>query len=516
MEEKGFRKFIITVTVVLASMLELVDSTVVNVSLPHIMGNLGATLEDVAWVITAYSLANVIVIPMTPWLSAKFGRRTYYLFSIILFTTTSFFCGNAHSIWELVIFRFIQGIGGGGLLSTSQSILFESYSKEDRGFANAMFGIGVIVGPTFGPTLGGYITDYFSWPWVFYVNIPLGVIAALLTATYVREPKYKQAVGGNDWLGIFLLVVGIGSLQIVLERGQTEDWFSATYIIVLTIVAAMSVITFIWWELTTEHPVVNLRLMSNRSLAFGMFLTFVLGFGLFGSVFIFPVFCQNLLGFSAEQTGALLIPGGLTTVFMMPFIGIALRKGVPPKVLAAFGFMITALYCYVSSLFTTQSGQGDFFVPLIIRGLGMSMLFVPITQVALGNLDQKDIPQGTGLNNMMRQLGGSFGIAMITTFISHRYAYHRDTLIKHVNPYNPEFVSRYNTYFHAMVSQSGDASASRQQAYKAIDFAVTTQTTLLSYMDVYVLIGVFLIICVPMLFLTRRKKTGGELIEEVH
>jgi len=507
MAEKGAVKFIITLTVILGSLLELVDTTVVNVALPNIMGNLGATLEDVAWVITAYSLANVIIIPMTPWLSAKFGRRNYYLFSILLFTVASFFCGNAHSIWELVAFRFIQGVGGGGLLSTSQSILFETYTKEERGMATAIFGIGVVVGPTFGPTIGGYITDHFNWPWVFYINLPLGTIAAILTANFIKESKYHQKVGSNDWLGIFLLILGIGTLQTVLERGQTEDWFSTTYITVFAIIAVISLTIFIWWELNTEHPVVNLSLMKNRSLAFGMFLTFVLGFGLFGSVFIFPVFCQQLLGFTAQQTGMLLIPGGLTTVAMMPFVGMALRKGFPPKVLAATGFAITALYCWVSSKFNLSDGTHDFYLPLIIRGVGLSMLFVPITMVALGDLSPKDISQGTGLNNMMRQLGGSFGIALINTFIDHRSAYHRSILLQNINQYNNAFINSYNQYTGALVAKTGNLLTAQMQAYKAIDFAVYKQTTLLSYMDVYLFIAAFMLVCVPMLFFTRQKKT---------
>jgi MFS transporter, DHA2 family, multidrug resistance protein len=514
MSETGARKTIITITVILASLLELVDTTVVNVSLPQIMGNLGATLEDVSWVVTAYSIANVIIIPMTPWLSAKFGRRNYYLFSIILFTIASFFCGNANSIWELVAFRFIQGIGGGGLLSTSQAILLETYKKEERGMATAMFGLGVVVGPTFGPTLGGYITDHFNWPWVFYINLPLGTIATLLAMNFIREPKYKQILGDNDWLGILLLITGIGSLQTVLERGQTEDWFDTPYITVLTIVAILSLVGFVWRELTAEHPVVNLRLMGNRSLAFGMFLTFVLGFGLFGSVFIFPIFCQNLLGFTAQQTGMLLIPGGLTTIAMMPIVGTMLRKGASAKMLAAFGFSITAVYCYVSSKFNLSSGPGDFLAPLVIRGIGLSMLFVPITTVSLGSLEPRDIPQGSGLNNMMRQLGGSFGIALINTFIAHRAAYHRVMLLSNINQYNPAFTARYNSYVQGMVAKTGNLYTAKQLAYKIIDLNVYKQTTLLSYMDVYLLIAFFFVICVPLLFLTRSKK--GAVMADAH
>ena len=300
MPEQGFNKWIITFTVIMASLLELIDTTVVNVSMPQIMGNLGATLEDVGWLVTAYAVANVIILPMSGWLSAKFGRKNYFIFSIVLFTVASFFCGNADNIWELVIFRFIQGIGGGALLGTSQSILVETWPKEQLGMATAMFGLGVVVGPTLGPTLGGYITDHFSWPWIFYVNIPLGVIAVLLSMAYIKDSKVVQKIGAVDWAGIFFLILGVGSLQVVLEKGEGEDWFQTPYISVLTALSVIGIALFIWRELTAEHPIVNLRILKNRELSIGMFTTFILGFGLFGSVFVFPIFCQNLLGFTAQ------------------------------------------------------------------------------------------------------------------------------------------------------------------------------------------------------------------------
>jgi MFS transporter, DHA2 family, multidrug resistance protein len=340
MSEHGIKKWIITITVILAALLELIDTTVVNVSLTDIMGNLGATLEDVAWVITAYAVANVIIVPMTGWLSAKFGRRNYFAFSIMLFTIASFFCGQSTNIWELVAFRFIQGIGGGALLSTSQAILLETFPKEEAGMATALFGLGVVVGPTIGPTLGGYITTHYSWPWIFFINIPLGFFAAFMTLTFIKDSIHQMKVGRNDWLGIFLLILGVGSLQTVLERGQSEDWFATPYITILAFTAVVSVICFIWWELSIEHPVVNLRVLKNRSLFIGAVFTFILGFGLFSSVFVFPIFCQQLLGFTSEQTGLLLMPGSLATIFMMPFVGILMKKKFPPQIMAATGFIL--------------------------------------------------------------------------------------------------------------------------------------------------------------------------------
>ena len=516
MPEQGFNKWIITFTVIMASLLELIDTTVVNVSMPQIMGNLGATLEDVGWVVTAYAVANVIILPMSGWLSAKFGRKNYFIFSIILFTVASFFCGNADNIWELVIFRFIQGIGGGALLGTSQAILVETWPKEQLGMATAMFGLGVVVGPTLGPTLGGYITDHFSWPWIFYVNIPLGIIAVLLTLSYIKESKMIQKIGSVDWLGIFLLALGVGSLQVVLEKGETEDWFQTSYISILTILSILGIILFIWRELTTEHPIVDLRILKNRELSIGMFTTFILGFGLFGSVFVFPIFCQNLLGFTAQQTGELLIPGGLSTIFMMPLVGKLLQKKFPPQIMATIGFGIFFLFTILLSNSNLSSGESDFYFPLIVRGIGLSLLFVPLTTLALGSLKPENIAQGTGLNNMMRQLGGSFGIALMTTFIHLRQAHHRSDLLSNINQYNPAFNERFQTYFNAFIAKGFDSNKAQSLAYKAIDVTITKQTYLLTYMDAFWFIGIFFVVSIPLLYLQRFNRNSKVSTGDAH
>src|SRR5690606_20444270 len=331
MAEKGLKKWVITITVIVASLLELIDTTIVNVSLPQIKGNLGATLEDIAWITTGYAVANVIILPMSGWLGGRFGRKNYFLASIVIFTITSFLCGNATSLNELVIFRIIQGLAGGGLLSTAQAILLETWPREQIGTATALFGLGAVVGPTVGPTIGGYITDHFSWPWIFYVNIPVGALAAYATYTFVKETP-KEDKKPIDWWGILLLAVAVGSLQTVLEKGESEDWFAAPYITVLTVTAVIGTLLFIWRELSTDHPIVNFSIMRHRSFSIGMFTSFVLGFGLYSSVFVFPIFVQNLLGFSAQQSGEILFPGGLATICMMPFVGKMLQKGFPAQI----------------------------------------------------------------------------------------------------------------------------------------------------------------------------------------
>ena len=344
--EYGFRRVIITITAVLCALLEIIDTTIVNVALNDMRGSLGATLTDIAWVITAYAIANVIIIPMTSWLSKQFGRRNYFAASIIIFTISSFLCGNATNIWELVAFRFIQGMGGGALLVTAQTIITESYPIAKRGMAQAIYGMGVIVGPTLGPPLGGYLVDHFSWPYIFYINIPLGIIATFLTILFVRSPKYGDKLKANqvDWWGIILLATFIGSLQFVLEHGQQDDWFEDGTIVTLSVMAAFGLVLFIWRELTYKYPVVNLRVLRDTNLSIGTVLTFILGFGLFGSTFIIPIYTQSILGWTATDAGLLLIPSSITTGLMMPIIGKLLERGVPQKILAAAGFGVFFLY----------------------------------------------------------------------------------------------------------------------------------------------------------------------------
>ena len=509
MSETGARKWIITITVILASVIELIDTSIVNVALPQMMGNLGATLDEVAWVVTSYVVANVIVVPMTGWLSSLFGRRNYFAGSIVLFTAASFFCGHATGIWELVAFRFIQGVGGGALLSTSQSILVETVPPEELGLANGLFGLGVVVGPTIGPTLGGWITDNFSWPWIFYVNIPIGIVAALLTFAFIRDPKEKRQLGSVDWLGIFLLIAGIGSLQIVLERGERDDWFAAPYIIVLTIAAAAGIAGFIWRELAAEHPIVELRVLKDRSLAVGTLFTFILGFGLYSSVFIFPVFAQNLLGFSAMQTGLILLPGGIATAVMMPIVGKLMQRGFPAQVMNALGFISFFGFTLMLSKSTLASGRVDFFWPLILRGIGLGLLFVPLTTLALSNLRGKDIPQGAGLTNMMRQLGGSFGVALIATFIQHRSASHRVDLLTRVTPYDFALRQRLAALAQGFMAKGSTWYESQRRAYGAIEGMVAQQTFLLTYMDAFRIVGIFFLLCIPLLLLFKRGRNRG-------
>ena len=518
--EYGPRRVIITITAIFCALLEIVDSTIVNVALNDMKGNLGATLNEVGWVITAYAIGNVIIVPMTSWLSAQFGRRNYFAASIMIFTVCSFLCGNADGIWQLVFFRFLQGLGGGALLVTSQTIITESYPPEKRSMAQAIYGLGVIIGPTLGPPLGGYIVEHYTWPYIFYINIPIGIIAALLTLEFVRSPKYaeKKAARDVDWAGIGLLAMSVGSLQYVLERGQEEDWFSSKVIILLTITAILGFFFFIWRELTAKNPIVELRVLKNGNLRVGTILSFILGFGLYGSTFIIPLYTQSSLGWTAQQSGALMIPAALTTAFMMPIIGKMLQKGAKQQVLVAIGMLIFFIYSFWGyRILTPDTGKDAFFWMLIFRGLGMGLLFIPITALSLSTLKGQQIGQGASFTGMMRQLGGSFGIALITTFMAHQNVVHRNALTSHMTTDNPLVQQRILGMQHNYIAKGMAPDVALKSTYQSLEYMVMKQAAVLSYMDVFLYLGLMFLICIPFVLMVKEKKHAKvDLSEAMH
>lgn len=517
--EYGFRRTIITITAVLCALLEIVDTTIVNVALNNMRGSLGATLNDVAWVITAYAIANVIVIPMTSWLSQQFGRRNYFAASIIIFTVASFMCGNASTIWELVAFRFIQGLGGGALLVTAQTIITESYPLEKRGMAQAIYGMGVIVGPTLGPPLGGYLVDHFSWPYIFYINIPIGIIATLLTLSFVRSPKYGEKLKANqvDWLGIGLLAAFIGSLQYILEHGQQDDWFNDNTIITLSIISFSGLFFFIWRQLNYKYPIVNLGVLKDSNLRVGVVMSFIMGFGLYGSTFIVPIYTQSILGWTATDAGLLLVPSSITVAILMPFIGKMIQKGVPQTYLVALGFLMFFVFTYwMHNIMTPDTGEEHMFWPLIVRGIGLGFLFVPITTLSLSGLKGKSIGEGAAFTGMMRQLGGSFGIAIITTFIARFSQEHRVNLIAHLDPTRVAVQDRLNALQRGFMSKGFSPDVALNKAYKVLDFGIAKQSAVLSYMDIFLYLGLLFLLCIPFILLVKKGKKKVDLSEALH
>lgn len=510
MAAKGFARFIIVLTTVSAAIMELVDTSIVNVALSQMAGSLGVTIEDIAWVITSYAIANVVIIPMTGFLAEYFGRKNYYIFSMVLFTIASWLCGTSTGLWELVFWRFVQGIGGGALLSTSQSILFDAFEPKDRPMASGLFGMGIVLGPTLGPTVGGWILDSANWPLIFTVNIPIGIVATVLAVLFIeRKPGEgeKKKSMTIDYPGIALLAIGIGSLQYVLERGEADDWFASDAIRLLSLTAAVGVVGFIWRELTIPHPVVNLRVMGNRTLALTTVFTFVVGLGLFTSVFIYPILAQRVLGWSPLETGLSILPATAIGVLLMPIIGKRMSSGASPVPFVVIGFILFIIFGWWSAGANPQSGKWDFFGPLALRAVGISMVQLPLISQAVAGLQPRDYPSGIALNNMIRQLGGAFGIAISNNYIARQFAQHKTDLVAYTVPGNPAFDERLNTMVQGLISRTGASVAdATAMAYKQLNFAVEKQAYLLTYLDTFRLISVFFIIVFPLIFFIKPGK----------
>ena len=507
--EQVFRsRYLIAFAVTLASVLELVDTSIVNVAIPHMMGNLGATLDEVAWVSTGYIVANVIVLPVTSWLSERFGRRNYYTGSILLFTLASFFCGAARSLEMLVFWRVVQGIGGGALISTAQAILFDVFPLRERGTAMAIFGMGVMVGPTLGPTLGGWITDNYTWPWIFYINVPLGLLAAALTWRSVPEPEHAIRRTRVDWLGLACLIVGIGALQVLLERGGRRDWFESGEIVVEAIAAGVGLVAFVWHELRTADPIVDLRILRNRQLAAGVAFAVVLGFALYSSVFALPVFLQNLLGYSAWDTGRVILPGAIASAFTMAAMG-RLGPRVDARILVTIGVLLFLWSMGLHSRLTTAIGMHDLFWPMILRGVGLGFIFVPLTGAAVADLRPAQLAQGTGLFNLSRQLGGSLGIALTATLLTRFTEQSRQALLPHVSPASPAATAWLEQTTTRLLSVAGSLEAARQQAFALLEATLRQQASMVAFEKVFLTMGVTFAAALPLLLLFRTGRVRG-------
>ncbi len=506
-------RFIIVVTTVSAAVMELVDTSIVNVAISEMAGSLGVSIEDISWVITSYAIANVIIIPLTGFLAEYFGRKNYYIASMIIFTVASYMCGQSNGLVEIIIWRFIQGVGGGALLSTSQAILFDAFEPKDRPIAAGLFGMGLVLGPTLGPTIGGYIIEHFSWPLIFMINIPIGIVATVLAVTFVEQRPNEGKNKANihiDYTGIFLLMVGVGCLQYVLERGQAEDWLSSETIRIVGGLAILGIIGFIVYELNIKSPAVNLRVLGNRNLAFTTIFTFVAGLGLFTSVFVYPVLAQRVLGYTAYETGVSLLPPTMVAVLMMPVIGKLMSKGLSAVPFVFVGFLLFALYAVLTARISPDIGKWAFFFPLAIRALGISMVQLPLINQAVVGLQPKDYPAGIALNNMIRQLGGAFGIAMANNYIGHQYAQHRSDLVSNLTQGSAAFTERTNIIAQGIIARTGDISSATTKAYAVISAGVDKQSYYLAYLDTFRLIAIFFVAVVPLVIFLRTKKKSAE------
>ncbi|QEC67032.1 DHA2 family efflux MFS transporter permease subunit [Panacibacter ginsenosidivorans] len=509
MAAKGLAKFIIVITTVSAAIMELIDTSIVNVALTDMSGSLGVSIEDISWVITAYAIANVIIIPLTGFLAEYFGRKNYYIASMIIFTIASYMCGDSTTLIELVMWRFIQGVGGGALLSTSQAILFDAFKPEDRPVASGLFGMGLVLGPTLGPTLGGYIMDNYQWPLIFMINIPIGIIATMLAFSFIdkKEGEGKHKKGMHiDYNGILLLIVGIGCLQYVLERGEAEDWFSSNTIRICAILAFVGLVSFIWYELSIKKPAVNLRVLNNRNLAFTTIFTFVVGFGLYTSVFVFPVLAQRVLGYTPYETGLTLLAPTMITVIMMPIIGKTMSKGYSPIPFVVTGFIFFAAYCWYSAKVSPDVNRWDFFFPLALRALCLSLVQLPLINQAVAGLQPKDYAAGISLNNMTRQLGGAFGIAIANNYVAQHYAQHKTDMISNLAEGSAQLSGRVATLTHGFIAGGSDSASAVTKAYTIINAAADKQAYYLSYLDTFRLITVFFIAVIPLVAFLRVKK----------
>lgn len=512
-------RWFILVGLITAAIMEVLDTTIINVALPQMAGNLSATTQEIAWVATGYILSNVVVLPMTAFFTATFGRRNYLCASIVLFVAASFMCGTSHSLGELVMWRIVQGAGGAALLSTAQATIRQIFPREEQGMVQAIFILGIIVAPTLGPTLGGWITDNYNWGWCFFINVPIGITAFFLVSTFLHDPPgLERRSGPVDWFGIALLIVGVASLQYVLEEGREKDWFGDPLIVRLSIISAIALVILVWWEMShrNKHPIIEFRVLHNRDLAGSIFLFIGLGFGLYGGTFLFPLFTQNLLHFTPTETGLTLMPGGIATAVVAVICGKLLngkRPLVDPRLLIYLGIGIFIFAMWKLGHLTSEAGEVDAWYPLIFRGIALGFLFTPINNVAYASLEPHEAQQASGLINLSRQLGGSFGIAILTTFLDKQIAVHRADLVANTFAANPAFISRQAQAMAGLMAKGYTAYQAQQGAVGLMDAAVTRQSVMLAYNDSWLLILKTFIVIAPVVLVIRKPSGGGPVVD---
>jgi DHA2 family multidrug resistance protein len=502
--------WIVAIAVMFATFMEVLDTTVVNVSLPHIAGSLSATIDESTWVLTSYLVANAIILPLTGWLANHFGRKRLLMISVTGFTAASFLCGLAPNLSVLVFFRIIQGMTGGALQPLSQAVLLEAFPPQDRGKAMGFWGLGIVVAPILGPVVGGWLTDSYSWRWVFYINIPVGIASILMTRAFIFDPPYIQRRSDRiDYWGIGLLATGIGALQYLLDKGQEEDWFASREMQFFALLAVIGLVVFVLHELRTEHPVVDLRVFKIRTYATGVMLMTVLGFVLYGSLVLLPIFLQTLLGYPSLQAGIALAPRGMGSFLMMSTVGLLMARFGARRMLAC-GLVGGSLTLFWFGGLNLQAGYWDVFWPQFFQGVSLGLLFVPLTTVTMDPIPKERMGNATSLFNLMRNLGGSMGIAAATTLLYRAGQQHISQLAAHVTPYDPAaraFLERLRAGF---MAGGADAFTATRRAQAAAAGLVARQASMMAFVDVFRLLGVLFLVLLPFVLLMRSPRHRAE------
>ncbi|MGB9455888.1 MAG: DHA2 family efflux MFS transporter permease subunit [Bryobacteraceae bacterium] len=498
--------WIVAVAVMFATFMEVLDTTVVNVSLPHIAGSLSVSVDEAAWALTSYLVANAVVLPMTGWLASRFGRKRILMTSVFGFTAASVLCGMSPSLKVLILFRVVQGATGGALQPLSQAVMLEAFPPRDRGKAMAFWGLGIVVAPMLGPMIGGWLTDNWSWRWVFYINLPVGLASIIMTRLFIFDPSYIRRRGlGIDYWGIGLLAVWVGALQVVLDKGQEEDWFGSHWITALTATAVAALVIFVAHEFSTRDPVVRLRVFKERTYAAGVFLMTVLGFVLYGSLLLLPIFLQTLLGYSALDAGVAMAPRGLGSFLIMPVVGTVMARFDPRKVLAV-GITIASWSLYALGRLNLNAGYWEIFWPQFIQGASLAMLFVPLTTATMDRISREEMGNATSMFNLMRNLGGSFGIASATTYLFRRQQFHTQLLGAHVTALNPQVRSMARGIQTSMIAHGSDPATVLQRAYGVIWGMVQRQAAMVSFVDTFLVLAVVFLLMLPLLLVMKKPR----------
>lgn len=503
-------KWAVAVAVALGALLEIIDTSIVNVALSDIQTAVGATLSEASWLVSSYAVANVIVLPMTAFLGARFGKKNYFIFSLVGFTIASVMCGLATNLPLLIIARVLQGLMGGGLLAKAQAFLFETFPKSEQAMAQAFFGAIVIAGPAIGPTLGGYIVTNFDWRWIFFVNVPFGALAVLMCLRYLPKDKDERDQSRIDWWAIALLALGLGSLQTFLEEGNADDWFDSPFITTLALASALGLVSFVWRSLHSDRPVVDLRVLRHRSLWAGSLMSVVVGMALYGALFAVPIFAQSVMHYTPQQTGLLLLPGALTSALCMPVVGKLVGRFDPRVVLTGGGLLlVSALFSF--NTLTPQTGDENLFWPLIVRAAATSMMFLPLNLATLGAIPKHEVGAAAGFFNLTRQLGGSIGVALLTTLLSQRQAFHRAVLVEKLGASDPAVLSHVQRLTQGFMAKGVDANSAHQQALTVLDQVVSGQSAVMSFADTFWATAVLVLVCLPLVLLLRKPERGAQV-----